>query len=263
MTLCAFKNLSISVRKQKVETHLTHQVSFEIQKGEFFALVGESGSGKTITALCALGLLPDPGGFIKEGEFHFDGQNLLKLNEKAWTQYRGSKISMIFQDPMNTLNPLYKIGTQLREAWKIHNSNQAAGNQRITELFNKVGLMDLERILNSYPHQLSGGMLQRICIVMALLHRPLLLIADEPTTALDVTIQAQIMQLLEELRQESHSALLMITHNLALVSEYADQICVMQKGTIVENRPAKDFFQNPTHPYSQELLAATPTLELV
>lgn len=261
MSLCQFDNVAISLRKGKSILPLSHGISFDIKEGEFFALVGESGSGKSITALSALGLYPEPGGFLAGGQVIFKGQNLSALHEKAWQKIRGVQISAIFQEPSAALNPLYTVGQQLKEAWTIHNKDLIQGQARIQELMQRVGLVDQERILSAYPHQLSGGMLQRICIVMALLHRPQLLIADEPTTALDVTIQAQIMELLAQLRQETGTALLMITHNLALVSTYADRICVLKEGHKVELNTADAFFAGPLHPYSRELLAATPHLE--
>lgn len=262
MSLCQFVDVALSLKKGKQNHPLSHGISFEIQAGEFFALVGESGSGKSITAMSALGLYPEPGGYLAGGHVLFEGQNLSTLSEKQWQKLRGKEIAVIFQEPGAALSPLYPIGKQLLEAWKLHHPSASEGQKRIAELMQKVGLFDEQRILKSYPHQLSGGMLQRICIVMALLHKPKLLIADEPTTALDVTIQAQIIQLLAELRAEMGSALLMITHNLALVSQYADRICVLMEGRKVEEASAQDFFKGPKHPYSRELLQATPRLEI-
>lgn len=241
-------------------TAITDRVSFTLNRGEVLGLVGESGCGKTVTALSLLRLLPSPGGVIINGRIHFQDRDLLQVSSDELRDIRGNDIAMIFQEPSAALNPLMTIAGQLGEVFQYHADNAEAQNpeSRIRELLNRVGFADPDRVLKSYPHQLSGGMLQRVVIAMALLLKPSIVIADEPTTALDVTVQAQIMELLVELQREAGTAVLLITHNLGLIAQYADRLAVMYAGRIVEQAPVPEFLANPLHPYSQGLLAALP-----
>ena len=241
---------------------ITDRLNFELRRGEVLGLVGESGCGKTVTALALLRLLPSPGGRVLGGRIHFQGRDVLQLSPPELRKLRGSEISMIFQEPSAALNPLITIEGQLSEVFAYHELSEAPGvlapEKRIRELLNRVGFADPDRILKSYPHQLSGGMLQRVVIAMALLLKPAIVIADEPTTALDVTVQAQIMELLVELQREEGTSVLLITHNLGLIAQYAERLAVMYAGRIVEDASVEDFLADPLHPYSQGLLAALP-----
>lgn len=243
-------------------TAITDCLNFELRRGEVLGLVGESGCGKTVTALALLRLLPSPGGRILNGRIQFQGRDILQLEHDELRKLRGSEISMIFQEPSAALNPLMTIEGQLFEVFAYHDLTEAPGiaspEQRIRELLNRVGFADPDRILKSYPHQLSGGMLQRVVIAMALLLKPAIVIADEPTTALDVTVQAQIMELLVELQREEGTSVLLITHNLGLIAQYAERLAVMYAGRIVEDAPVEEFLAQAHHPYSQGLLAALP-----
>ncbi len=235
--------------------------SFSIQKGEILGIVGESGAGKSITAFSILGLI-DPPGRIVDGEILFDGKNLVGLSEEEFRQIRGNEISMIFQDPQTSLNPVITIGEQMMEAILYHHkgvSKKEAYNSCV-EILKTVGLPAAQKRMKSYPHQLSGGMKQRVVIAMALLNNPKLLIADEPTTALDVTIQAQILYLMKKLSQEFHSALILITHDIAVVSQLCDKIAVMYAGRIVEYGKKEDIIFNPLHPYTKGLIECLPKL---
>ncbi len=235
--------------------------SFSIQKGEILGIVGESGAGKSITAFSILGLI-DPPGRIVDGEILFDGKNLVGLSEEEFRQIRGNEISMIFQDPQTSLNPVITIGEQMMEAILYHHkgvSKKEAYNSCV-EILKTVGLPAAQKRMKSYPHQLSGGMKQRVVIAMALLNNPKLLIADEPTTALDVTIQAQILYLMKKLSQEFHSALILITHDIAVVSQLCDKIAVMYAGRIVEYGKKEDIIFNPKHPYTKGLIECLPKL---
>ena len=232
-------------------------VSFTVGKGETVALVGESGSGKSVTALSTVSLLPDSAAV--SGSIRYLGREMVGAAEPDLRRVRGNDISFIFQEPMTSLNPLHTIETQLGESLALHQGLSGdAARARIIELLHKVGIADAESRLGAYPHQLSGGQRQRVMIAMALANGPELLVADEPTTALDVTIQAQILELLAELKAREGLSLLFITHDLGIVRRIADRVCVMQGGEIVEQGPAKDIFANPQHPYTQKLLAAEP-----
>lgn len=235
-------------------------VSFSISPGETVALVGESGSGKSITALSIMQLINKPGQII-DGTISINKLDLLELSPRRMTNIRGNDIAMIFQEPMTALNPVYTIGNQITEMIRKHkrNSKQDAYEQA-DELLNIVGIPRANEVMNEYPHQLSGGMRQRVMIAMAISCEPQLLIADEPTTALDVTIQAQILNLLDEMRKSLHMALLLITHDLGVVSEYADQVMVMYGGQIVEQAPTKQLLREKKHPYTEGLLASLPRL---
>ncbi len=261
MTLLQVKNLSTEIKLADQIIHAVKNVSFDIARGETFALVGESGSGKSITALSIARLLPDAGR-ISQGEIILEGKNLLALSEKEMREVRGCNISMIFQEPMTSLNPVVKIGKQITESLFRHEkiSRQAAQN-RCADLLHAVGLPNPRRNMQEYPHQLSGGMRQRVMIAIALAANPDLLIADEPTTALDVTIQAQVLELLYKLQQELEMGLLFITHDLGVVQRIADRVAVMRHGEIIESAAADRFFAAPQHEYSQQLLHAVPSLE--
>jgi peptide/nickel transport system ATP-binding protein len=233
-------------------------VSFELARGATLGVVGESGSGKTMTGLSILRLLP-ASGRVESGAIDFDGRNLLTLPEREMRALRGKRIAMVFQEPMTSLNPVYNIARQIGEVLQLHEGmNRSAARARSIELLRVVGIPDPERRVDSYPHELSGGMRQRVMIAMAIACSPQLLIADEPTTALDVTIQAQILELLLRLRRELGMAVLLITHDLGVVAEFAEEVIVMYAGTVVERAKAKDLFSAPQHPYTQGLLASAP-----
>jgi peptide/nickel transport system ATP-binding protein len=235
-------------------------ISFSINEGETLGLVGESGSGKSATSLSLLRLLPASAQMT--GKISFRGRDLLTLSSEEMRQYRGKEIAMIFQEPMTALNPAMRVGEQIAEAIRAHHPElgRAAVQARVIESMREVGIPDVERRVRDYPHQFSGGQRQRILIAMAIVNRPRLLIADEPTTALDVTVQAQILALLRRLTNEYKLAMLFISHDLAVVSQVADRVAVMQHGRIVEQTEASDLFRDPKHPYSQRLLSAAPTM---
>jgi microcin C transport system ATP-binding protein len=257
--LISVEDLSVDFRAGEAITHAVSHVSFDIGKAETIALVGESGSGKTVTALSILKLLPYPAASHPSGKIRFNGEDLLALSSSALRQVRGNKISMIFQEPMTSLNPLHTIEQQVGEVLKIHRGmSDKAARERVLDLLDKVGIDDPKGRLQSYPHQLSGGQRQRVMIAMALANEPDLLIADEPTTALDVTIQAQILDLLLTLKDEFNMAMLLITHDLGIVRKMADRVCVMNNGEIVERGATHDIFTAPQHPYTKHLLASEP-----
>jgi microcin C transport system ATP-binding protein len=257
--LLEVNELSVAFRQGQHETLAVDRVSFEIKKGETLALVGESGSGKSVTALSVLKLLPYPAARHPSGTVHFKGQHLLHLPEAEIRRVRGNDITIIFQEPMTSLNPLHTIEKQIGEILLLHSglTGQAA-RERTIELLSQVGIPDPQMRLKSYPHQLSGGQRQRVMIAMALANEPDLLIADEPTTALDVTVQAQILNLLKELQRRLGMAMLFITHDLGIVRKLADTVCVMKEGKIVETGPVERVFTAPVHPYTRALLAAEP-----
>ncbi len=235
-------------------------VSFYIDKGELLGLVGESGCGKSITALSIMRLIAPPGKIVG-GEISFDGRNLLKLSDSEMRAIRGDDIAMIFQDPMTSLNPVFTVGEQIAEALRLHRKlSRKAARAGAIEAMREVSIPDPARRVDDYPHQLSGGMRQRVMIAMALACDPKLLIADEPTTALDVTIQAQILELLNELRKNRELAILLITHDLGVVAEVADRVAVMYTGRIVEESPVEELFARPRHPYTEGLLRSVPKL---
>jgi microcin C transport system ATP-binding protein len=257
--LISVDDLSVDFRGGGNLTHAVRHVSFDIGNAETVALVGESGSGKTVTALSILRLLPYPSACHPSGKILFKGENLLALPAGALRQVRGNKISMIFQEPMTSLNPLHTIEQQVGEVLKIHRGlSDRAARERVLDLLDKVGIDDPKGRLACYPHQLSGGQRQRVMIAMALANEPDLLIADEPTTALDVTIQAQILDLLAKLKAEFNMAMLLITHDLGIVRKMADRVCVMNNGEIVERGATRDIFASPQHPYTKHLLASEP-----
>lgn len=236
-------------------------VDFSIDKGETLGIVGESGSGKSVTARAIMRLIPYPPGKIVDGEIIFNGEDLLKKKEKEMRQIRGNKIGMIFQDPMTSLNPLFTIGNQIEEAIIIHeNVSKKEAENKAIEILNLVGIPSPEKRMKSYPHEMSGGMRQRVMIAMALVCNPDLLIADEPTTALDVTIQAQILELIYSMKNKLNMSVLIITHDLGVVSEVADKVMVMYAGRTMEYGDVLDLFDNPLHPYTVGLLESIPTI---
>jgi peptide/nickel transport system ATP-binding protein len=235
-------------------------VDFHVDRGEILGLVGESGCGKSVTSLSLMGLIARPGR-VDAGEVIFDGRDLLTLSAKEMRALRGDRISMIFQQPTSSLNPVYSVGWQLSEAIRLHRKlNRRGARQRAAELLEMVGIPDPIRRLAAYPHSLSGGMAQRVMIAMALACEPELLIADEPTTALDVTIQAQILDLMRDLQRETGTAIILITHDLGVVAEMADRVAVMYAGEIVEQTDVRSLFARPKHPYTEGLIGSVPTL---
>ena len=257
--LLEVKDLSVHFTQGGKVTHAVDHVSFTLNKGETLALVGESGSGKSVTALSILKLLAYPSASHPNGEILFKGENLLDSDERDLRRVRGADITMIFQEPMTSLNPLHTVERQISEILALHKGMTGdVARTRIVELLQKVGIRDPETRLADYPHQLSGGQRQRVMIAMALANNPDLLIADEPTTALDVTVQAQILELLKNLQREFGMALLLITHDLGIVRHMADHVCVMRKGRVVESASAKTLFSSPQHDYTKTLLAAEP-----
>ena len=259
--LLTVENLDIRFQLHEKTVHAVRNISFQVAKGETLALVGESGSGKSVTAMSLMRLLPENSTRYGQGSrITFDGTSILDADEKTLRSLRGGRISFIFQEPMTSLNPFMKIGTQLTEALRVHNKTitRKAARERILDLLNRVGIREAERRLKQYPHEFSGGQLQRIMIAMALLNEPALLIADEPTTALDVTIQAEILDLLHDLQKQMGMAIIFITHDLGLAEHYAENVCVMRHGQIVEKGGIKQVFANPQHEYTVELINATP-----
>src|SRR5579884_2722885 len=237
-------------------------VSFNIKPGETLGIVGESGSGKSVTALSIMRLIPSPPGRIVQGEVGFEGKNLLTYSNEQMRKLRGGDISMIFQDPMTSLNPLLTIGRQISESVQEHQGvSKKEGMNRAAEMLSLVGMPEAEKRLKSYPHEFSGGMRQRVMIAMALANNPKLLIADEPTTALDVTIQAQILDLIRALSREFHTSVIIITHDLGVVAGIADRVVVMYAGRVAETGTVEDIFDRPTHPYTHALLESIPRLD--
>ena len=258
MSLLNVQDLKVSFRQDGQVSAAVKGVSFTVDRGETVALVGESGSGKSVTALSTVSLLGDSA--IVEGSVQYDGQEMIGASEDTLMGVRGNDISFIFQEPMTSLNPLHTIQKQMAESLALHQGIAGdAARDRIVELLTKVGIRDPEERLDSYPHQLSGGQRQRVMIAMALANKPDILIADEPTTALDVTIQAQILELLAELQKSENMGMLFITHDLGIVRRIADRVCVMKDGEIVETGVTAEIFDNPQHPYTRKLLAAEPS----
>ncbi|RUY98445.1 ABC transporter ATP-binding protein [Mesorhizobium sp. M7A.F.Ca.CA.001.12.2.1] len=257
--LLSVQDLSVAFSQGGGQSTAVDHISFDIAKGETVALVGESGSGKSVSALSVLKLLPYPSASHPSGKIVFQGNDLLAMGEKQLRQVRGNKITMIFQEPMTSLNPLHTIEHQIVEILKLHQGMaDRPAKERTLALLNEVGIRDPHKRLDAYPHQLSGGQRQRVMIAMALANEPELLIADEPTTALDVTVQAQILELLAGLKSRKGMSMLFITHDLGIVRKIADRVCVMTKGKIVETGPTKEIFANPQHAYTRHLLAAEP-----
>ena len=261
-SLLQVRNLRSVFHTAEGEITAVDDVSFDLEAGEVLGLVGESGSGKSVTALSLLRLITDPPGRIAGGEILFDGRDLLGLPQSEIQAIRGNEISMIFQEPMTSLNPIFSIGTQITEPLLLH---KRIGRRKAIEIAIEflilVGVPDPEQRMKEYPHQLSGGLRQRVMIAMALACSPKILIADEPTTALDVTIQAQILDLLRRLQSELGMAVIMITHDLGVIAEFADKVNVMYAGRIVESGPVGAIFERPAHPYTEALLASIPQLD--
>ncbi len=244
------------------EVPAVDHVSFHVDPGEVVGIVGESGCGKSVTSLSIMGLIPTPPGQIVGGDILFKERNLVKLSEKAMRKIRGNEIAMIFQEPMTSLDPLFTIGNQMRESLYLHQKmSKKVANKKVIELLQLVGLARAEEVIHEYPHQLSGGMRQRVMIAMAMLCEPDLLIADEPTTALDVTIQAQILDLMRTLNEEKNTAILLITHDLAVVAEMCDRMIVMYAGQVVEQGTVREVLKDPTHPYTKGLIKSIPRMD--
>lgn len=261
-TLLEVKDLQVSFDTHAGEVQAVRGVTFDLKKGETLAIVGESGSGKSVTSKALMGLIPNPPGRIKNGEILFEGRDLAKLTEKEMQQVRGKDIAMIFQDPMTSLNPTMTIGNQIMEGLIKHQNMSKADARKVAlELLDLVGIPNPDARLKQYPHQFSGGMRQRVVIAMALACNPKLLIADEPTTALDVTIQAQILELMKDIQQKTEAAIIFITHDLGVVANVADRVAVMYAGKVVEIGTVDEIFYNPKHPYTWGLLASMPSLE--
>lgn len=259
--ILSVKDLSVHFFGEDGIARAVQDVSISIKKGKTFALVGESGCGKSVTALSIMRLIPDPPGKIAAGNILFGRKRLLELNEKRMRAIRGNHIAMIFQEPMTSLNPVYTIGNQIVEAITLHQrKTRSQAWADAVDILGKVGISEPQQRIEEYPHQMSGGMRQRIMIAMAVSCNPELLIADEPTTALDVTIQAQILDLLDQLQQQNGMSILLITHDLGVVAERADDVAVMYASRIAEVAGAKDLFAEPLHPYTQGLLASLPRL---
>jgi len=238
-------------------------INLKIKKGETLGLVGESGCGKSVTALSIMRLIPSPPGKIVSGKIYFDGKNLIELNEKEMRKIRGKKISMIFQEPMTSLDPMFTIGQEIIEVLKLHQGlKKDEARKKAIESLKLVGIPDPERRINEYPHELSGGMKQRAMIAMAISCNPALLIADEPTTALDVTIQAQILRLIDGLKKKLETSVLIITHDLGVIAETCENVAVMYAGHIVEQTDIKTLFRNPLHPYTKGLMKSIPRLDI-
>src|SRR5699024_574148 len=260
--LLQLNNLHTHFLTDREEVPAVNGIDLRVHKGEVVGIVGESGSGKSVTSLSVMKLVPSPPGKIVEGEINFKGEDLVKATEKRMRSLRGNEIAMIFQDPMTSLDPLYTIGNQLVEGIRLHNkiSKKQAYNQSI-EMLKEVGIPRANEVIDEYPHQLSGGMRQRVMIAMAMSCEPDLLIADEPTTALDVTIQAQILDLMINLNKKQHTAILLITHDLGVVSEICDRVVVMYSGQLVEEGTKREVLKDPKHPYSQGLIRSLPNIK--
>lgn len=255
------KDLKVSFYTKKKYIPAVDGISFSLNKGEILGIVGESGSGKSVTALASMGLIPSPPGKVETGEIIFEGRDLTSLSEKEWRKVRGNQISMIFQEPMTSLNPLFTIGNQLMEGIRLHTDlSKADARMKSIELLRLVGIPRAEEILKEYPYQLSGGMRQRVMIAMAMACQPKVLIADEPTTALDVTIQAQILTLMKDINQKTNTSIIFITHDLGVIAEICDRVIVMYAGQIVEQGDVRTILKNPQHPYTKGLLKSVPHL---
>ncbi|MFO0183762.1 MAG: ABC transporter ATP-binding protein [Alphaproteobacteria bacterium] len=261
MTLLDVQGLTTAFMTGRGEITAIEEVSFSLKEGEILGIVGESGSGKSVTALTIMGLLPTPPARIAAGKVLFQGQELTKLSSREMQRIRGPGIAMIFQEPMTSLNPVFSIGDQIMETIKAHENLPAAAlRKRASDMLDKVGIPSAARRLDDYPHQMSGGQRQRVMIAIALACNPKLLIADEPTTALDVTIQAQILDLLMDLRDEFRMAIMIITHNMGVIAETADRVLVMYAGRVIEEAPVARVFDHPIHPYTRGLLECVPSI---
>jgi len=261
VTLLDVQGLTTAFMTGRGEITAIEEVSFSLKEGEILGIVGESGSGKSVTALTIMGLLPQPPARIAAGQVMFQGQELTKLSSREMQRIRGPGIAMIFQEPMTSLNPVFSIGDQIMETIRAHENLPAAAlRKRAIDMLDKVGIPSAARRLDDYPHQMSGGQRQRVMIAIALACNPKLLIADEPTTALDVTIQAQILDLLMDLRDEFRMAIMIITHNMGVIAETADRVLVMYAGRVIEEAPVARVFDHPIHPYTRGLLECVPSI---
>jgi oligopeptide/dipeptide ABC transporter ATP-binding protein len=259
--LLEVKNLNVSLKKKKKQISIVDGISFQVEKGKTLCIVGESGCGKSLTSLAIMGLLPKVLN-IREGEIVFKNEDLTKKSVKELSTIRGNDLAMIFQEPMTSLNPVHTVGQQIAESIILHKKvSKKEGFEQAISMLKLVGIPSPEERVNAYPHELSGGMRQRVMIAMALSCDPELLIADEPTTALDVTIQAQILELMNDLKSEMNMSMIMITHDLSVVSEMADDVIIMYAGKIVEKAKSRDLFKNPLHPYTEGLLNCIPKIE--
>jgi oligopeptide transport system ATP-binding protein len=255
------RDLTTVFRTRGGEVHAVNSVSFHLKPGELLGVVGESGSGKSVTMMSLIGLLPQPPAEVREGQVLLDGHEILGVSDEELRSIRGAKIGFIFQDPMTSLNPVFTVGNQIMEPLRKHlGMGKAAAETRAAELLDLVGIPDARRRLKDYPHQFSGGMRQRVMIAIALACDPRVLIADEPTTALDVTIQAQILELVRDLRKKLGMAIVWITHDLGVIAGIADRVMVMYGGQVVEQAPVKELFANPRHPYTRALLKTIPSM---
>ncbi|PKR77866.1 peptide ABC transporter ATP-binding protein [Halalkalibacillus sediminis] len=258
--LLEIKDLQVRFKSDEGSVTPVNGVSFNVKEGETVAVVGESGCGKSLTSLSILGLIPPPGE-ISDGSIHFQGKDLASLNKKQMRKLRGNEISMIFQEPMTSLNPVFTIGNQMLEVIKLHqNLEKKQATKKAVEMLDLVGIPDPEKVIKRFPHQLSGGMRQRVMIAIALSCNPKLLIADEPTTALDVTIQAQILNLMKNLKDKFNTGVVLITHDLGVVAEVADRVVVMYGGEVVEEATVHELFEDPVHPYTRGLLSSVPKM---
>ncbi|MHA1564119.1 MAG: ABC transporter ATP-binding protein [Alphaproteobacteria bacterium] len=261
--LFAVEDLAVVFNTEAGLVQAVNGISYTVEAGEVVAIVGESGCGKSVSAMAALGLVPSPPGRVVRGKIWFDGKNLLEMSEEEMTQVRGGRIGMIFQEPMTSLNPVLSIGVQLTESMRRHlGLSRAEAVERAKELLEMVGIADPEKRLKQYPHHFSGGMRQRVMIAIALSCHPKLIIADEPTTALDVTIQAQILELMKTLVSDQQVALVIITHNLGVVARYAHRVNVMYAGRIVESGTTAELYRHPRHPYTIGLLNSVPRMDM-
>lgn len=261
LPLVQIKNLSIDFKTDSGIIRAVNSISFDIPAGKTIGLVGESGSGKSVTSLALMGLIPNPPGKVSEGEILFEGRNILELDQDEMRKIRGNKISMIFQEPMTSLNPVFTVGSQVDEAIMLHqNVKKEEARKRTIELFDEVGIPDPSNKVNAYPHEMSGGQKQRVMIAMAMACEPKLLICDEPTTALDVTIQKQVLELMHKLQKKHNMSMLFITHDLSVVADIADEVLVMFRGDLVEKSKCEVLFSKPEHPYTKGLLACRPSL---
>lgn len=259
--LLNIKELSVEFQTTEGTVHAINCLSYSLKEGETLGIVGESGSGKSVSSLGIMKLIPNPPGKIVNGEIIYNGKDLTKISEKEMETIRGNEISMIFQEPMTSLNPIITCGKQIAESLKLHRGmNRKEAMKEAVEMMKAVGIANPEKRANEYPHQMSGGMKQRVMIAMALACHPKVLICDEPTTALDVTIQAQILDLIRNLNKETKTAVIMITHDLGVVSELCEKVIVMYTGRIVEEAPADVIFKNPLHPYTEGLISAIPKI---
>lgn len=259
-TILQVKDLVTSFQTENGLATAVSGVSFDVHRGKTLGIVGESGCGKSVTALSIMRLLPQPAGNIDQGQILYGGEDLVQKTPQQMLKIRGNRIAMIFQEPMTALNPVYKIGRQINEIFKLHRKDltEEERNYEALKVLNAVGIPAAEQRINEYPHQLSGGMRQRVMIAMALACKPDILIADEPTTALDVTIQAQILELMRDLQKEYGMSIIFITHDLGVVAEMCQQVVVMYAGRVAEQAPVKELFKNPSHPYTRGLLRSIP-----